>query len=143
MQKETMEQLEKLIQINLSKLETFDDLDKDRYSRKDLIWETIQLTEKLQEEVKLQEEYWDREEKRRIDEEDKKASRKRSSKDQHDKKFDRLIEVSWKVGIPLITFVGGVVAYGHFQREILHFEETGKIVSKPGRELRFPFPRMK
>ena len=47
-----------------------------------------------------------------------------------------------KIIVPMVTTAFTIAAYSKWQKEILLFEETGRVTSTPGRTLRYPQPKI-
>lgn len=134
---ETKDLIEELVQNHLVSLKDGNVIGEDR---KYLLSETYSFIDKLNEYEKINDEYYDKSERRRIDEEDRKASRKLEESKDHN--LDKLIEIGSKIGVPLITMIVGISTNREFLKMILKFEETGRIVSKPGKEFHIQFPKL-
>lgn len=128
---ETYNMLERAVQVQL---EAIENLDTESKEGKDALMKSTRLVELLIASDRENLEYYDKEERRRIDEERNKATNETERKKQ---------ELTWgrvglemaKVVVPLVVSIAG---YNVFQKRILKFEETGRISSTAGRELHLP-----
>lgn len=128
---ETYNMLERAVQVQL---EAIENLDTESKEGKDALMKSTRLVELLIASDRENLEYYDKEERRRIDEERNKAANETERKKQ---------ELTWgrvglemaKVVVPLMVSIAG---YNVFQKRILKFEETGRISSTAGRELHLP-----
>lgn len=128
---ETYVLLEEAAQVQLKAVKS---MDVDTKEGKEALTKSIHLVELLITTDKDNADYYDKQERRRIEEERNKAANETERKKQ---------ELTWgrvglemaKVVVPLaVSFVG----YNVFQKRVLRFEETGRITSTAGRELHLP-----
>lgn len=131
MTEETYGMLERAAQVQLKNVETLDAGSKEG---KEALAMSIHLVELLITADKVNAEYYDKQERRRIEEERNKAQNE-TERDKQKLTWDRIGLEMAKVVVPLgMSFAG----YNVFQKRVLKFEETGRISSTPGRELHLP-----
>lgn len=82
------------------------------------------------EQMKINAEEYENLKNREHDKEIEQMKRKKS-------KVEIVIEIG-KIAVPAVITIGGYIAYDKFQKRVLKFEETGRIVSTAGRELHLP-----
>lgn len=95
------------------------------------------ITKQLMEADRTNFEYYDKEQRRRI-EEDRNRMNAVIEQDKNDVNWKRMLLELLKVGVPLLTVLYQAAKYGEFQDKLLHFEETGKVTSTAGREHHLP-----
>lgn len=131
MTEQTYELLERAAQIQL---EAIENLDLDCKEREKAVIKSTRLVDLLISADKDNSDYYDKQERRRIDEERNKAMNETERKKQ---------ELTWgrvgfelvKIGIPLTV---SMIGYDIFQKRVLKFEETGRLCSSASRELHLP-----
>lgn len=131
MTEETYNMLEKAAQVQLEGVETLDAGSKEG---KEALTKSIHLVELLITADKDNSDYYDKQERRRIEEERNKAQNE-TERDKQKLTWDRVGLEMAKVIVPLIVSLAG---YNVFQKRVLKFEETGRISSTAGRELHLP-----
>ena len=123
--------LEEAAQVQLEAVKSMDATTKEG---NEALAKSIRLVELLITTDKDNADYYDKQERRRIEEERNKAMDATERKKQ---------ELTWgrvglemaKVVVPLVVSFAG---YNVFQKRILKFEETGRLTSTAGRELHLP-----
>lgn len=131
MTNETYEMLEKATQVELERISLYDTESKEQ---KETLLKAVHLVELLLTADKDFDERLDKEERRRIEEERNKVMASIEQKKQ-ELTWGRVLFETAKLVIPLgVSFVG----YNVFQKRLLKFEETGRVVSTAGRELHLP-----
>lgn len=131
MTEKTYDLLEKAVQ---KQLEAVEEIETDTKEGKEALTKSIQLTELLVSVDRDQNDAWDKQEKRRIEEERNKASNNVEIQKQS-LTWGRVGLELGKVVVPILVSFAG---YNVFQKRILRFEETGRISSTAGRELHLP-----
>lgn len=139
MKDETLDLLEKRITDNL---ETMSDYDVNWYNlsddeakgRRQLVSETEGLIDKLALLEKEGAEAWDKQERRRIEEEKAQMMANVETSKQEIKPKRAAFEIA-KVLAPVIA--SGIL-YGIYQRRMIDFEENGRITTSVGRDLHLP-----
>lgn len=131
MTNETYEMLEKAAQVQLEKVETLDAGSKEG---KEALVKSIHLVELLITTDKDNADYYDKQERRRI-EEDRNKAQNETERDKQKLTWGRVGLEMAKVVVPLVVSFAG---YNVFQKRVMKFEETGRISSTAGRELHLP-----
>lgn len=131
MTKETYEMLEKAAQVQLDNVGTLDAGSKEG---KEALTKSLQLVELLINADKDEMDYYDKQERRRI-EEDRNKAQNETERDKQKLTWGRVGLEMAKVVVPLVVSFAG---YNIFQKRVLKFEETGRISSTAGRELHLP-----
>lgn len=131
MTKETYELLEAASQVQLKNVAEFETGSKEA---KEALTKSLHLVELLATVDRDADEYHDKQERRRIEEERNKAQNE-TERDKQKLTWGRVGLEMAKVIVPLVVSFAG---YNVFQKRILKFEETGRICSTAGRELRLP-----
>lgn len=127
----TYEMLEKAVQVQLKNVEALDAGSKEG---KEALTKSIHLVELLITTDKDNADYYDKQERRRI-EEDRNKAQNETERDKQKLTWGRVGLEMAKVVVPLVvSFVG----YNVFQKRVMKFEETGRISSTAGRELHLP-----
>lgn len=129
MTRETYDMLEERIQQNLEMLDTLEG-----GVRKSITDETARLVELLIAADKEDAERYDKQERRRIDEDRNKATAEVEMSKQ---------EITWKrVGLEMAKLIVplsmSMAGYDFFQKRMIKFEETGRFTSAVSRELHLP-----
>lgn len=127
----TYEMLEKAVQVQLEKVGTLDAGSKEG---KEALVKSIHLVELLITTDKDNADYYDKQERRRI-EEDRNKAMNETERDKQKLTWGRVGLEMAKVVVPLVVSFAG---YNVFQKRVLKFEETGRISSTAGRELHLP-----
>lgn len=127
----TYEMLEKAVQVQLEKVETLDAGSKEG---KEALAKSIHLVELLIATDKDNADYYDKQERRRI-EEDRNKAQNETERDKQKLTWGRVGLEMAKVVVPLVVSFAG---YNVFQKRVMKFEETGRISSTAGRELHLP-----
>lgn len=131
MTEETYGMLERAVQAQLEKVETLDAGSKEG---KEALVKSLHLVELLITTDKDNADYYDKQERRRI-EEDRNKAMNETERDKQKLTWGRVgLEIA-KVVVPLVVSFAG---YNVFQKRVLKFEETGRISSTAGRELHLP-----
>ena len=131
MTEETYGMLERAVQAQLEKVETLDAGSKEG---KEALVKSPPLVELLITTDKDNADYYDKQERRRI-EEDRNKAMNETERDKQKLTWGRVgLEIA-KVVVPLVVSFAG---YNVFQKRVLKFEETGRISSTAGRELHLP-----
>lgn len=128
---ETYDLLEKAAQIQLENVNTFDTGTKEG---KEALTKSIHLVELLIASDKDNAEYYDKKERRRIDEERNKAM----NETERDKQRLTWSRVGLEMAKAIVPLVVSFIGYDVFQKRILKFEETGRLTSTASRELHLP-----
>lgn len=128
---ETYTMLEEAAQVQLKNVETLDAGSKEG---KEVLAKSIHLVELLITADKDNAEYYDKQERRRIEEERNKAQNE-TERDKQKLTWGRVGLEMAKVVVPLVVSFAG---YNVFQKRVMKFEETGRISSTAGRELHLP-----
>lgn len=128
---ETYTMLEEAAQVQLKNVETLDAGSKEG---KEALAKSIHLVELLITADKDNAEYYDKQERRRIEEERNKAQNE-TERDKQKLTWGRVGLEMAKVVVPLVVSFAG---YNVFQKRVMKFEETGRITSTAGRELHLP-----
>lgn len=128
---ETYELLERAAQ---AQLKAVGNLDVSTKEGKEALAKSINLVELLLNKDRDDMEYYDKQERRRIEETRNKAQDETERKKQ---------ELTWgRVGLEMAKVIVplgvSLVGYNVFQKRVLTFEETGRITSTAGRELHLP-----
>ena len=131
MTEETYGMLERAVQAQLEKVETLDAGSKEG---KEALVKSLHLVELLITTDKDNADYYDKQERRRI-EEDRNKAMNETERDKQKLTWGRVGLEMAKVVIPLVVSFAG---YNVFQKRVLKFEETGRISSTAGRELHLP-----
>lgn len=131
MTEETYGMLERAVQAQLEKVETLDAGSKEG---KEALVKSLHLVELLITTDKDNADYYDKQERRRI-EEDRNKAMNETERDKQKLTWGRVGLEMAKVVVPLVVSFAG---YNVFQKRVLKFEETGRISSTPGRELHLP-----
>lgn len=131
MTEETYNMLEEAAQVQLTNVQTLDAGSKEG---KEALAKSIHLVELLVTADKDNADYYDKQERRRIEEERNKAQNE-TERDKQKLTWGRVGLEMAKVIAPLVVSFAG---YNVFQKRILKFEETGRISSTAGRELHLP-----
>lgn len=103
-------------------------------SQKDAFNQAITLLGLLNEDDKINSEYFDKEQRRRIDEERNKEANQ-IERDKQNLTWGRVCLEMGKVVVPMAL---SLVGYNVFQKRVMKFEETGRVTSTAGRELHLP-----
>lgn len=127
----TYEMLEKAAQVQLEQVEM---LDPESKEGKEALTKSIHLVELLITTDKDNADYYDKKERRRIEEERNKAQNQ-TEREKQKLTWGRAAFEMAKVVVPM---VGSLIGYNIFQKRVLKFEETGRITSTAGRELHLP-----
>lgn len=131
MTEETYNMLEEAVQVqlqNVSRLEPGTKEGKEALARSNHLVELLIATDKDNAD------YYDKEEKRRIEEERNKAMIQ-TERDKQKITWGRAALEMSKVVVPtVLTMIG----YNVFQKRVMKFEETGRITSTAGRDLHLP-----
>lgn len=131
MTEETYNLLEEAAQVQLRQVTKIDPETKEG---KDHLVKSIHLVELLINTDRDNAEYYDKQERRRIEEERNEAMNE-TERDKQKLTWGRVGLEMAKVVVPLVvSFVG----YNVFQKRILKFEETGRLTSTASRELHLP-----
>lgn len=131
MTEETYNLLEEAAQVQLRQVMKNDPETKEG---KDHLVKSIQLVDLLVNTDRDNAEYYDKQERRRIEEERNKAMNE-TERDKQKLTWGRVGLEMAKVVVPLaVSFAG----YNVFQKRILKFEETGRLTSTASRELHLP-----
>ena len=131
MTEETYGMLERAVQAQLEKVETLDAGSKEG---KEALVKSLHLVELLIATDKDNADYYDKQERRRIEEDRNKAINE-TERDKQKLTWGRVGLEMAKVVVPLVVSFAG---YNVFQKRVLKFEETGRISSTAGRELHLP-----
>lgn len=131
MTEETYGMLERAVQAQLEKVETLDAGSKEG---KEALVKSLHLVELLITTDKDNADYYDKQERRRI-EEDRNKAMNETERDKQKLTWGRVGLEMAKVVVPLVVSFAG---YNVFQKRVLKFEETGRISSTAGRELHLP-----
>lgn len=131
MTEETYGMLERAVQAQLEKVETLDAGSKEG---KEALAKSLHLVELLIATDKDNADYYDKQERRRI-EEDRNKAMNETERDKQKLTWDRVGLEMAKVVVPLVVSFAG---YNVFQKRVMKFEETGRISSTAGRELHLP-----
>lgn len=131
MTKETYQLLERAAQIQLENIEDFDIGSKEG---KESLTKATHLVELLITTDRDTDDFTDKQERRRIEEERNK-SQNETERDKQKLTWGRVGLEMAKVVVPLVVSFAG---YNVFQKRILRFEETGRLTSTAGRELHLP-----
>lgn len=127
----TYEMLEKAAQVQLEQVEALDAGSKEG---KEALVKSIHLVELLTTADKDNADYYDKQERRRIEEERNKAANE-VERDKQKITWSRVGLEMAKVVIPLTI---QIIAFGELQKRMFKFEETGRISSTGGREMHIP-----
>lgn len=131
MNKETYELLESAVQAQLNAVSN---LSLDTKDGKEALTKATALTELLITADKDNYDYFDKEDRRRIEDEKNKAA----AEIEREKSKLTWGRVGLEMGKVIAPMLMSLVAYNVFQKRVLKFEETGRINSTAGRELHFP-----
>ena len=131
MTEETYNLLEKAAQVQLRQVTKIDPETKEG---KDRLAKSIHLVELLINTDRDNAEYYDKQERRRIEEERNEAMNE-TERDKQKLTWGRVGLEMAKVVVPLVVSFAG---YNVFQKRILKFEETGRLTSTASRELHLP-----
>lgn len=131
MTEETYGMLERAVQAQLEKVETLDAGSKEG---KEALVKSLHLVELLIATDKDNADYYDKQERRRI-EEDRNKAMNETERDKQKLTWGRVGLEMAKVVVPIVVSFAG---YNVFQKRVLKFEETGRISSTAGRELHLP-----
>lgn len=131
MTEETYNMLEKAARVQLQNVNNLDPGNKEG---KDALTKSIHLVELLVTADKDNADYYDKEERRRIEEDRNKAV----NEIEHNKQKLTGGRVTFEMAKVIAPLVISFVGYNVFQKRILKFEETGRITSTAGRELHLP-----
>lgn len=131
MTKETYQKLEEAAKIQLDNVVTLDAGSKEG---KEALAKSLHLVELLINVDKDADDFHDKQERRRIEEERNKAQNE-TERDKQKLTWGRVGLEMAKVVVPLVVSFAG---YNVFQKRVLKFEETGRISSTAGRELHLP-----
>ena len=131
MTEETYSLLEEAAQVQLRQVTKIDPETKEG---KDRLVNSIHLVELLINTDRDNAEYYDKQERRRIEEERNKAM-KETERDKQKLTWGRVGLEMAKVVVRLVVSFAG---YNVFQKRILKFEETGRLTSTASRELHLP-----
>lgn len=131
MTEETYGMLERAVQAQLEKVETLDAGSKEG---KEALVKSLHLVELLIATDKDNADYYDKQERRRI-EEDRNKAMNETERDKQKLTWGRVGLEMAKVVVPLVVSFAG---YNVFQKRVMKFEETGRISSTAGRELHLP-----
>lgn len=131
MTEETYGMLERAVQAQLEKVETLDAGSKEG---KEALAKSLHLVELLIATDKDNADYYDKQERRRI-EEDRNKAMNETERDKQKLTWGRVGLEMAKVVVPLVVSFAG---YNVFQKRVMKFEETGRISSTAGRELHLP-----
>lgn len=123
--------LEEVVQTQLRRTKSFDTETKEG---KDALAKSVQLTELLITADKDNADYYDKEERRRIEEERNKAATE-VEKEKQKLTWGR---VGFEMGKVLLPLAAQIAAFGVLQKRMFKFEETGRINSTGGREMHLP-----
>lgn len=130
MKQETMEKLENVISKNLDKIQQGTDDE----NREELVTDTCNLLDRLNEAEGKQMEYWDKEERRELEKEKNETMAEIEREKGAISKPKMVLEIA-RIVVPVVV---PMVAYGFYQAKLLKFEETGRVNSTAGRELHLP-----
>lgn len=128
---ETYELLEDAVQKQLIRIET---LDTESKEGKESLAKSIQLVDLLVTVDKNNDDYHDKEERRKI-EDTKNNAVNEIERDKQKVTWSRVAFEMTKVIVPLVI---QVVAFGALQKRMFKFEETGRITSDGGRQMHLP-----
>lgn len=131
MTEETYNLLEEAAQVQLRQVTKIDPETKEG---KDHLVKSIHLVELLINTDRDNAEYYDKQERRRIEEERNEAMNE-TERDKQKLTWGRVGLEMAKVVVPLVVSFTG---YNVFQKRILKFEETGRLTSTASRELHLP-----
>lgn len=131
MMDETRNSLESLI---AGDLETLGDLELGSDEHQKATTDLVKLIEKLNDVDRDNADYWDKQERRQIDKERNEMTAKLEQEKQKLDPARVSIEIA-KIAVPVVV---PLVAYNVYQKRVLKFEETGKLVSTAARELHLP-----
>lgn len=131
MTNETYELLEEAVQNQLKQIENVDTSTKEG---KEVLQLAMNLAQLLITTDKDNADYYDKEEKRRIEEERNKAMES-VERDKQKLTWQRVCFEMAKVVVPLAI---QIVAFGNLQGRMFKFEETGRVTSTGGREMHLP-----
>lgn len=131
MTEETYSLLEEAAQVQLKQVIKIDPETKEG---KEHLTKSIHLVELLINTDRDNAEYYDKQERRRIEEERNKAMNE-TERDKQKLTWDRIGLEMAKVVVPMVVSFAG---YNVFQKRILKFEETGRLTSTASRELHLP-----
>lgn len=134
MKDETMRLIEERI---VSALEVGDDYSINSDERYAYNQEAINLLEKLIEAEGQNLEYWDKEERRRI-EENRNMAMANIEISKQDVNWKRMVLEGGKIVVPVITTVLTMIGYNLFQKRVMEYEKDGTIRSSAGRQLSLP-----
>lgn len=128
---ETYEMLERAVQVQLENVEKRNIETKEG---KESLTKSIHLVELLVTADKDNADYYDKQERRRIEEEKNKAANE-VERDKQKLTWGRVGFEMTKVIVPLAI---QIFAFGSLQKRMFKFEETGRISSTGGREMHLP-----
>lgn len=131
MTKETYELLEEAAQVQLKQVTKINPETKEGEEH---LAKSIRLVELLINTDRDNYEYYDKDERRRIEEERNKAMNE-TERDKQKLTWGRVGLEMAKLVVPLLVSFAG---YNVFQKRILKFEETGRLTSTASRELHLP-----
>lgn len=131
MRDETRELLENQVVDGLSGLA---DLQAGSKERQSATTDVVKLIEKLNEVDRDNADYWDKQERREMDRKRNEATVKLEEEKQKLSPGRAALEVA-KIAVPVVV---PLVAYNVYQKRVIKFEETGKLVSTAARELHLP-----
>lgn len=131
MTKETYELLEEAAQVQLKQVTKINPETKEGEEH---LAKSIRLVELLINTDRYNYEYYDKDERRRIEEERNKAMNE-TERDKQKLTWGRVGLEMAKLVVPLLVSFAG---YNVFQKRILKFEETGRLTSTASRELHLP-----
>lgn len=131
MSNETYEMLESAVQVQLKNI---DNLDTESKEGKDALAKAIHLAELLITSDKDNVDYYDKQERRRIEEDRNKAM----ADIEHDKQKVTWGRASFEMAKVIVPLVIQIIAFGMLQKRMFKFEETGRVTSTGGREMHLP-----
>lgn len=131
MQKETMEALEAQIMDSMENIQIHE---LGTSERNKAVAETCELLDRFNVAEQAQMEYWDKEDRRRIEEKRNEMTAELDREKNSLTNVKLALEIA-KIVIPVIV---PMIGYGIFQKRMLKFEETGRVNSTAGRELHLP-----
>lgn len=134
MKDETMRLIEERI---VDALENGEDYGVDSNERRAYNREALELLEKLTEAEGQNLEYWDKEERRRI-EETRNEMMAKLEESKQDVNWKRMILEGGKIAVPILTTVLTLIGYNSFQKRVMEYEKDGTIRSSAGRQLSLP-----
>ena len=125
---------EALVEEIQNHLELINTVPKGSKEQQALVQDLTRLVDSVNELNKTEYEYYDKQERREMDREKNQAMNELESK-KSDLGWKRITFELAKVVIPALISIG---AYDVFQKRVLKFEETGRLVTTASRELHLP-----